>query len=149
MKFISLLLALAISISFSGPAYCARTSDDSDNSGSSALGGALMGGLLGAGLGAAVGSASGRAGTGAAIGGGVGAIGGTLLAADKAKKEKEAAQYEERYQQEQYQQQQYQQQQYQPVAAASSADADMKVKKRVIKQYDSEGNIISQKEVAN
>ena len=149
MKFISLILALAIIISFSGPAYCVRTSDDSDNSGSSALGGALMGGLLGAGLGAAVGSASGHAGTGAAIGGGVGAVGGTLLAADKAKKEKEAAQYEERYQQEQYRDQQYQQQQYQPVAAPNNTSSDMKVKKRVIKQYDSEGNIVSQKEVAS
>jgi len=144
MRFISVILALAMIVSLSGPAYCAGTSDDSDDSGSSALGGALMGGLLGAGLGAAVGSASGKAGTGAAIGGGIGAIGGTLLAADKAKKEKEAAQYEERYQAEQYRQQQYQ-----SVSAPSNTSADMKVKKRVIKQYDSEGNIISQKEVAN
>lgn len=139
MKFMSLILALVLAVSFSGQAYCANTNDDSDNSGSKALGGALMGGLLGAGLGAAVGSASGHAGTGAAIGGGVGAIGGTLLAAEKTKKEKEAAQYEERYQQAQYQ----------PVKVSSNADANMKVKKRVIKQYDSEGNIISQKEVAN
>ena len=99
-----------------------------------------LGGLLGAGLGAAVGSASGHAGTGAAIGGGVGALGGLLLSAEKEKKEKEAARYDEQY---------VSNQTPQAPQAVQQPPSDMKVKKRVIKEYDSEGNVVSEKEVAS
>lgn len=135
MKCIAIILTIAMAFSVSGLGYAA--SDDDSDSGSKALGGTVLGGLLGAGLGAAVGSASGHAGTGAAIGGGVGALGGLLLSAEKEKKEKEIARYDEQYASSQAPQ------------AVQQAPSDMKVKKRVIKQYDSEGNVISEKEVAN
>ena len=137
MRCVAIILTVVVALSVSGLGYAASDSDSDSNSGSNALGGTVLGGLLGAGLGAAVGSASGHAGTGAAIGGGVGALGGLLLSAEKAKKEKEAARYNEQYEASQAPQ------------AAQQPPSDLKVKKRIIKQYDSEGNIISEKEVAN
>lgn len=127
MKIFRLFLTAVLVFSLSGVSFCAE--DDSDDSASSALGGAVLGGLLGAGLGAAIGSASGHAGTGAAIGGGAGALGGTLLAASQGKKKRmqEEAEYRE---------------------DRAAAPSDVKVKKRIIRQYDEEGNVISEKEVA-
>ena len=134
MKILKIFLVIALVFSMSGVSLAGENRDEesgSDNSAGSALGGAILGGLLGAGLGAAIGSASGKAGTGAAIGGGIGALGGTLVAASQAKKTK--TQDEAAYREEQ----------------VRDLPKDAKVKKRVIRQYDDDGNVISEKEVAN
>jgi outer membrane lipoprotein SlyB len=108
--------------------YCAVAEDDDsgDTGGSSVLTGALMGGLLGGGVGAAIGSASGNAGKGALIGAGVGAVGGGLLGANedskRARTRGEAEPVEE-------------------------PPKDVKAKKRVVKEYDDQGNVISEKEI--
>ena len=135
MKVLNIILIVAMIFSMSGMSLASDDRDEQDNSNSagSALGGAVLGGLLGAGLGAAVGSMSGRAGTGAIIGGGVGALGGTLLAANQAKNakaQKEAVSREEQ-------------------AQGAPIPKDAKVKKRVVRQYDEDGNMISEKEIAN
>ena len=134
MKIISLITSLVLVLSLT----CAVYADEVDrekkpSGGNEALTGALMGGLLGAGLGAAVGSASGKAGQGAAIGAGVGAVGGTLLGASQAK-QREAASYEE-VPSDEYE--------------APETAAPRNIKKRVIREYDEEGNVISEKEVKN
>lgn len=133
MKIVAILIVT--SLMFAPVAgFC---SDDNDNSSGNALGSALMGGLLGAGLGAAIGSASGHAGTGAAIGAGAGAIGGTLVGASQEKSRRAAEQAD--YENERVQRQA-------PPAAQGQQPA---VKKRVIKEYDDQGNVISTREVAN
>lgn len=98
------------------------------------LGGALMGGLLGAGLGAAIGSASGNAGKGAAIGAGIGAVGGGLMGANQASQDRQA---EESY---------YDEPPVQQTTSASSTTT-APVKKRIIREYDEQGNIVSEREV--
>ena len=135
MKIISLITSLVLFLSLTCPAYAGEVDREKKSSGGNeALTGALMGGLLGAGLGAAVGSASGKAGQGAAIGAGVGAVGGTLLGASQAR-DREAASYEE------------------AISANENEEfetaAPRKMKKRVIREYDEEGNVISEKEVKN
>ncbi|MFA6079570.1 MAG: glycine zipper domain-containing protein [Candidatus Omnitrophota bacterium] len=142
MKFISLLLAILMTISVTDLSFARSSSDDPD-SGSSALGSAVMGGLLGAGLGAAIGSGSGKAGQGAAIGAGVGALGGTLVGAEKARKEKQMREAEEREAEAYEQDNSY----LEPEPAA--APKDVNIKKRIVREYDEDGNIISEKEVAN
>lgn len=139
-KMISLTLIMGMILSFNGAAFAAGSnddgSDDSNNSTGSALGSALMGGLLGAGLGAAIGSASGKAGQGAAIGAGIGAIGGTLVGAqaEKTRRQKEDAYYVEEAPQ--------------PVVRQSTSQ-DVKPKKRVIREFDEQGNVISEKQINN
>ena len=134
MKIINLITSLVLFLSLTCPVYGGEVGEEKKSSGGNeALTGALMGGLLGAGLGAAVGSASGKAGQGAAIGAGVGAVGGTLLGASQAKQREEAS-YEEAPSDE-----------YEEPETA----APRKIKKRVIREYDEEGNVISEKEVKN
>ncbi len=128
---------MGVVLSFNGAACAVNSDDDSSNdSTSSALGSALMGGLLGAGLGAAIGSASGKAGTGAAIGAGIGAIGGTLVGAqaEKSRRQKEDAYYVEEAPQ--------------PVVRQSTSQ-DVLPKKRVIREFDDQGNVISEKQINN
>ena len=129
MRSFSLTLVMVLILSFSCPAYVFSSDDDSDE-GNGALGGAVVGGLLGGGIGTAVGSISGNAGQGALWGAGIGAVGGALLGSSSSKDT--AGSY--------------------PVddtpAETKSTPADMKVKKRVMKQYDDNGNLVSQKEVA-
>lgn len=127
MKIFRVFLAGMLIFSYIGISYCGEVDDDdrSSGSGNQALTGAIMGGLLGGGLGAAIGSASGHAGTGAAIGAGVGAVGGTLIGANKASKDaSEAIPVEEK-----------------------AIPKGAKIKKKVIREYDEKGNVISEKEV--
>ncbi|MDD5427817.1 MAG: hypothetical protein PHI58_01090 [Candidatus Omnitrophica bacterium] len=136
MKFFSLVLAMTMLFSFGGVS-CASGDDDSGGA-NDTLGGAVLGGLLGGGIGTAIGSASGNAGKGALWGAGIGAVGGALLgssrSANKARATENMAEPEPD----------------RGLPAASTETApDMKVKKRIIKSYDQEGNLVSQKEVAN
>lgn len=127
MRFLISLVLIIFLVASCVSCYVGEASDDEQGSsgGNEALTGALMGGLLGAGLGAAIGSASGKAGTGALIGGGVGAVGGTLLGANQAaKKSAETTTYQE-----------------------ERNTPKEKIKKRVVREYDENGNVISEKEV--
>ncbi len=132
MKIFKYILVMGVILSLCGSGYAADVQDDRDsdskpssNAGSSILTGALMGGLLGGGIGAAIGSASGHAGTGALIGGGVGAAGGSLLGASQQDKQrKEASSY-----------------------SKPQVPKDTKIKKKVIREYDDQGNVVSEKEV--
>lgn len=133
MKTFKWMLIVCLIVFQAGPGYCRQADDDEESasSGNSALTSALMGGLLGAGLGAAIGSASGHAGQGAAIGAGVGAVGGTLLGAEKERNQRQssysAAQPE--------------------IQPEIESPKDVKIKKKIIREYDDEGNVISEKEV--
>ncbi len=132
MKIFRWFLVFCFIISLSGIAYSGEVDDEEEGSsgGNQALTGAIMGGLLGAGLGAAIGSASGHAGTGAAIGAGAGAVGGTLIGASQASSQKRSEGYVSE-------------------EAPAKSTKDMKVKKRIVREYDEEGNLISEKEVNN
>lgn len=129
MKVFKLTLVLCLIVFQADSGYCQQADDDDEHvsSGNRALTSALFGGLLGAGLGAAIGSASGKAGMGAAIGGGIGAVGGTLVGAEKEKQERESAYSEPR--------------------TVVEAPKGMKIKKKIVREYDEEGNVISEKEV--
>jgi hypothetical protein len=100
----------------------------------------LKSGLLGAGVGAISASASGgKAGTGALIGAGTNVIGGALLDTLTASpSQPQYAQPQPVYYQQQAQPQYYQQQGYaqQP-----------QPRKKIIRKYDSEGNVVSEEEV--
>lgn len=133
MKRLICLLIIGLIVSINGLSY-AEEEDRNSNTASSALGSAVMGGLLGGGLGAAIGSASGNAGKGALIGAGIGAVGGTLVGASResnrrAREESEIA--------------------TQGPVVEKGATQGMKVKKRIVREYDDQGNIISEKEVNN
>lgn len=130
MKILTSLLIFSIIFSLNEIVYSEDVEKEKKTSGGNeALTGALVGGLLGGGVGAAIGSASGKAGTGAAIGAGVGAVGGTLIGADQAaKKAKASSDVEE---------------------AETKAPKNIKVKKRIIREYDEKGNVISEEEVEN
>lgn len=130
MKILRLMLVCSLVVFMSGVSYSAdvaeEDTDSSEDSGNQALTGAVLGGLLGAGLGAGIGSAVGRAGTGAAIGGGVGAVGGTLVGAsqqDKQSRVRKSSQGE------------------------AQVPKDAKIKKKVMREYDDKGNLISETEV--
>ncbi len=99
----------------------------------------LKSGLLGAGTGAIAASASGgKAGTGALIGAGTNVIGGALLDTLTTPSQPQYAQQPVYYQQPPQQQQYYQQQGgYQQQAAP---------KKKIVRKYDSEGNVVSEEE---
>lgn len=145
MKYIGILLSISLILSisgvtFNGDAY-ARSDDGEENTAGSALGSAVLGGLLGAGLGAAIGSASGKAGTGAAIGAGVGAVGGTLVGASQEKKRRQQEE-EEAYM---YEREAPVEDEYAERPAPSTRD--VKAKKRIIREYDADGNVVSEKEV--
>lgn len=143
MRILAGVIIIAFSIALCGPSFAGQVNEEDRDSGSSsgsgneALGGAVMGGLLGAGLGAAIGSASGHAGRGAAIGAGVGAVGGTLVGASQASKRSK----EEAYDTEEMSEE--------PTYVTEGAPETSKIKKRVVREYDDEGNIISEKEVNN
>lgn len=139
MKTISLLLVIAILLSASAPAWTYdNDSEDSGGGSGGALSGMLLGGLLGGGVGTAIGSASGNAGKGALIGAGIGAVGGALMGANQSPKQSHAntsmaAEPESG----------------KVVTEGSDVPAGAKIKKRVVKEYDKEGNLISEKEVKN
>lgn len=125
MRYLVSFLVIALTLSMASsvtPLFASEQDEGSDGSGK-VLTGALMGGLLGGGLGAAIGSGSGRAGKGALIGAGVGAVGGGLVGASQKSKESTVAYTE---------------------PEASSKET---VRKRVVKEYDENGNLISEKEV--
>lgn len=130
MKILSSILIFAFVLSLVGLSYSEDVEKEKKASGGSELlTGALVGGLLGGGVGAAIGSASGKAGAGAAIGAGVGALGGTVIGADQAAKKAKADPDQEE--------------------AQVKPHKNIKVKKRIIKEYDEKGNIVSEKEVEN
>jgi len=130
MRIFTWLLIFGLILSLNGLSYSGEVEQEKKSSGGNeALTGAVMGGLLGAGLGAAIGSASGHAGTGAAIGAGAGAVGGTLIGASQASKKQEGSSY--------------------PEDTETKSPKNIKVKKRIIREYDEEGNVISEKEVKN
>ncbi len=148
MKVVSCILIVLMTISVADISFARRSSDDDPDSGSSALGSAVMGGLLGAGLGAAIGSGSGRAGQGAAIGAGVGAIGGTLVGAEKARKEKAMRAAEDQEAETRDAEAREQEKAYiEPEPETPSKD--VKIKKKIVREYDQDGNVISEKEVKN
>lgn len=131
--FLTAILIFSFMLSLNGLAYSEDLEQEKKSSGGGeALTGAVMGGLLGGGLGAAIGSASGHAGTGALIGAGVGAVGGTLVGANEADRKRQAAE-ESSY--------------TAPLKTATPKDS--KIKKRIIREYDEQGNVISEKEVTN
>jgi hypothetical protein len=103
----------------------------------------LKSGLLGAGTGAIAASASGgSAGKGALIGAGTNVIGGALL--DSLMGSPAPAPQPQYYQQQpQYYQQQQQPQYYQQQQSGFQTQP----KKKIIRKYDSEGNVISEEEV--
>ncbi len=107
----------------------------------------LKQGLLGAGVGAISASASGgKAGKGALIGAGTNVIGGALLDTvfSGGGQQQQQAQPVYYQQQPQYvQQQQYPQQQY----SQSGYSSGQAPKKKIIRKYDSDGNVISEEEV--
>ena len=145
MKILSSLVIIVFLCGIGPIAYAGDTEDyDSDNNsrssgGNQTLGGALMGGLLGAGLGAAIGSASGNAGKGAAIGAGVGALGGGLMGANQASQQRK---------QDRYYDDQPPPRQAQPYTATNAPATNAPVKKRIIREFDADGNVISEREVA-
>jgi len=143
MRFISCILIVLMTVSTADISFAKRSSDDDSNSGSKALGSALMGGLLGAGLGAAIGSGSGKAGQGAAIGAGVGALGGTLVGAEKERKERQMREAEDR------EAEAFDQEDAVLESESVPASSDIKVKKKIVREFDQDGNVISEKEVAN
>lgn len=145
MKILAVILAIGMVFSSVGMTFAVDEDDDSgasskkDSGASTVLTTAVLGGLLGGGLGAAIGSASGHAGTGALIGAGVGAVGGTVVGANQAANDTSAGSY--------------------PVEttnkvkkasdAGSKTSKDPNIKKRIVREYDEEGNVISEKEVKN
>lgn len=134
MKLLTCLLAFLIIIPALGASYAEDVErEKKGGEGSEILTGALLGGLLGGGLGAAIGSASGRAGTGAAIGAGVGALGGSVIGADQASRKKKAESKAE----------------YSEDVGTTKSTRPIKVKKKIIREYDEQGNVISEKEVKN
>jgi len=155
MRILTYILILGLVFSIGGPVTCAYAYDDDDDDGgggSSALGSALMGGLLGGGLGAAIGSASGNAGKGALIGAGIGAVGGTLMGAAQDDQKAKERQYNRRMKEEQ---QRYERDQYvnTPEPARMQAQpqqpqaAPTQITKKIVREYDAKGNVISEKEV--
>ncbi len=148
MKLLTYFLIVALALSLSAPVVLARDSgDDSDEGGGSGLGSAIIGGLLGGGLGTAIGSASGNAGKGAMIGAGIGAVGGLLMGNAKDEQAKRDRQYADKARRED---QRYQEAQY--VQASSPAQApqipkDQTARRKIVRQYDADGNVISEKEV--
>lgn len=139
MKTLRSFLIFALILYMSGLAFAADVEDRSDDNqrdtgpsaGSQVLTGALMGGLLGGGVGAAIGSASGNAGKGALIGAGVGAVGGSVLGASQADKDKR------------------ERESYRRPQVSQQVPKDTTIKKKVIREYDEQGNVISEKEVNN
>ena len=131
------MLLTVCALVFSYPVYADNGDDGDSGGGNQTLTGALLGGLLGGGVGTAIGSASGNAGKGALIGAGIGAVGGALLGSTRSSgRAHSTANMAE------------------PdpgkvVTEGPDAPSDMKVKKRVIKQYDAQGNLVSQKETSN
>jgi len=138
MKLISILLVFFLAFS-SGTILCSASEDDTEM-----LGDAVLGGLLGAGVGAAIGSASGEAGKGAAIGAGAGALGNILLGTMRRSSYRDRHYPEDGY---------YERGYYRPYRKSgrkySYDDGYYKpgVTRKIIREYDKNGNIISEKEV--
>jgi hypothetical protein len=108
-------------------------------------------------VGAAVGSASGNAGKGALIGAGIGAVGGALLKANEASQRNRAREEQYYYDGPQQPPQPVHFQNVSPAQhiQTQSAISDTglpqgaKVKKKVVRKYDADGNVISEEEVPN
>lgn len=145
MKIVVWITVCCLIVSMGGAAIAGGTSDADDaavsdvsgsndapkesDGGGALVAGMLLGGLLGGGIGAAIGSASGKAGMGALIGAGVGAVGGTLVGASQ--KDSQARQEVSAKSQS---------------AVQSAIPKDAKVKKRVMREYDAEGKLVSEQE---
>ena len=131
-----IVLILLASLILSG---CA-TIDEKQVTDNGAVTGGILGGLLGGGLGTAIGSTVGHAGTGALIGAGVGALGGALVGSQQQANQQAQQRAEQRAEQAARQQDSgyYDQQ---------AAPDKSQIKKIVTREYDAEGNVISEKEV--
>lgn len=140
MKAIAIIVITVFALSC-GTDFCLAASNDESTE---MLGDAVLGGLLGAGVGAAIGSASGEAGKGAAIGAGAGALGNILLGTMRRSSEKDRYYKEGGY---------YERGHYKPYKRSSSRykynEGEYKpgVKRQIIREYDKDGKIISEKEV--
>ena len=115
------------------------TIDSNQVTDNGAVTGGILGGLLGGGLGTAIGSTMGHAGTGALIGAGVGALGGALVGNQQQANQQAQQQVQQRAQQ--AAQQQDSDYYTQPTVPSKS-----QIKKIVTREYDAEGNVISEKE---
>lgn len=135
MKNIAWVLLAALILS-----GCA-TIDEKQVTDNGAVTGGVLGGLLGGGLGTAIGSTMGHAGTGALIGAGVGALGGALLGT------KQQANQQAQQRAQQRAQQAAQQQQDSDYYPEPTVPSKAQIKKIVTREYDAEGNVISEKEV--
>ncbi|MFH1190045.1 MAG: glycine zipper domain-containing protein [Candidatus Omnitrophota bacterium] len=150
MKFPAYILIIGIMLSASPAAIFATSDpdDDSDEGGSSVVGSTVVGGLLGGGLGTAIGSASGNAGKGAMIGAGIGALGGLLMGKNKDDQARRDREYKEAVREErEARQAQYAQQQYVTSAREPQSQPVLQPKKKIVREYDAAGNMISEKEV--
>ena len=134
MKKLRQAVVFVLVLSLGGIGYTSGASDDDASGdrdkGSSILATGVLGGLLGGGVGAAIGSASGHAGKGALIGAGVGAVGGSVVGASQADQKAR----EERVSKSR-------------PAAPKDVAKDVKIKKRVVREYDEKGNVVSEKEI--
>lgn len=145
-KFFAYLLISTLILSPFSFAYAFDVEDDraaaeskpKKSGGNETLSGTLVGGLLGGGVGTAIGSVSGNAGKGALIGAGIGALGGALFGANQADKRRREERREDRYESQRQESQQ-----------VETIPANAKVKKKVIRKYDENGNVISEEEVKN
>jgi len=133
-----------------GVDYCHADQEDADMLGDTALGG-----LLGAGAGAAIGSASGNAGKGALVGAGVGAIGGALLSAlkrgsRKRDRDDDDRDYQRRRDAERDRQRdndRYEREKTAKEEDEAGSYSKPGVKRKVVREYDEDGNVISENEV--
>ena len=140
MKFVKCLsvFLLVLGIAMTGSVSMAQGQDYSGNEDPNKK--ILKSGLLGAGVGAISAEASGgKAGTGALVGAGTNVIGGALLDTLMAPSQPQQAQpvY--------YQQAPVQYQQ--APAVNSTYNSSQQPKKKIIRKYDSDGNVISEEEV--
>lgn len=110
----------------------------------------IKSGLLGAGVGAISASASGgKAGKGALIGAGTNVIGGalldTLMGSGQQQSQPQPVYYQQAPQQQQYNQQPYNQNQ--GYGQQGYMNSGTQPKKRIVRRYDGDGNVVSEEEV--
>ena len=147
MRYLTFLLIIIFTIATFPVLTLARDEDDE------MLQNTLMGGLLGAGVGAAVGSGEGHAGKGAAIGAGIGALGAVLIHILK-----NSSQRKNKYDEDDYYGKGQYPSQYPPqsptykypkpaIQSHKNDDSMSTTHKKVIREYDEEGNVIAEKEI--
>lgn len=139
MKVLAIIVISTFLLTFaSGPSF----SESDENT--EMLGDAVLGGLLGAGVGAAIGSASGEAGKGAAIGAGAGALGNVLLGTMRRSSRRDRYDDDGGY---------YDRGHYKPYSSSKrkysyeEGEYTPGTHRRIIREYDKNGNLISEKEV--